>query len=100
MKERNLNGIEEVLQCGLPMRREEIALTRSLLNTARLIQDNDPLFKLKEMEFMEKIADKLGEITINSGGVIVDQLRSMISVKKEYPHPDTGRGYLISVMII
>ncbi|NNF34957.1 MAG: slipin family protein [Saprospiraceae bacterium] len=72
---------EKQAQANTIMRREETASTRSLLNTARLMQDNDMLFKLKEMEFMEKIADKVGEITVNGGGAIVDQLRSMISVK-------------------
>ena len=38
--------------------KEETASTRSLLNTAKLMEDNMMLFKLKEMEYVEKIADK------------------------------------------
>jgi len=36
-------------------RREETASTRSLLNTAKLMEDNEMLYKLKEMEYVEKI---------------------------------------------
>ena len=39
------------------------------------------LFKLKEMEYMEKIADKVGEITVNGGGRVVDQLRALVGSK-------------------
>ena len=39
-------------------RREETAATRSLLNTAKLMEENQMLFALKEMEYVEKIAEK------------------------------------------
>ncbi len=60
------------------MRREETASTRSLLNTAKLMNDNEMLFKLKEMEYMEKFAAKVGEITVNGGGRVIDQLRELV----------------------
>ncbi|MEM9549279.1 MAG: slipin family protein [Bacteroidota bacterium] len=69
---------EKKAQANLVMRREETASTRSLLNTAKLMGENEMLFKLKEMEYMEKIADKVGEITVNGGGRIIDQLRDLV----------------------
>jgi len=68
-------------QANVITRREETASTRSLLNTAKLMEDNEMLFKLKEMEYVEKIADKIGEITVSGNGQIVDQLRSIFSAK-------------------
>lgn len=63
-------------------RREETASTRSLLNTAKLMEENEMLFKLKEMEYVEKIAEKIGEITVNGNGGMVKQLREIFSVNK------------------
>jgi len=60
-------------------RREETAATRSLLNTAKLMEENEMLFKLKEMEYIEKIADKIGEVTVSNGGKVLDQLTSVFS---------------------
>lgn len=60
-------------------RREETAATRSLLNTAKLMEDNTMLYKLKEMEYLEKIADKIGEITVSNGGQVIDQLTKVFS---------------------
>lgn len=60
-------------------RREETAATRSLLNTAKLMEDNAMLFKLKEMEYIEKIAEKVGEVTVSNGGKVLDQLTSVFS---------------------
>lgn len=60
-------------------RREETAATRSLLNTAKLMEENAMLFKLKEMEYIEKIADKIGEVTVSNGGKVLDQLTSVFA---------------------
>ncbi len=65
-------------QANSIMRQEETAATRSLLNTAKLMEDNAMLMKLKEMEYMEKIADKIGEISINGGTQVMDQLRTLM----------------------
>ncbi len=72
---------EKKAQANLIMRREETASTRSLLNTAKLMSDNDMLFKLKEMEYMEKFADRVGQITVNGGGRVIDQLRELVGSK-------------------
>ncbi|MEQ8476321.1 slipin family protein [Fulvivirga sp.] len=63
-------------------RREETASTRSLLNTAKLMEENEMLYKLKEMEYVEKIADKIGEITLAGNGQILDQLKGIFTPTK------------------
>jgi len=69
-------------QANVVMRREETASTRSLLNTAKLMEDNEMLFKLKEMEYVEKIADKIGEITVAGNGQVIDQLKAIFTPGK------------------
>ncbi|MXN89961.1 slipin family protein [Flavobacterium sp. Sd200] len=68
---------EKKAQANSIMRREETAATRSLLNTAKLMEENEVLWKLKEMEYVEKIADRIGEITISGGGNIIGQLKEI-----------------------
>jgi hypothetical protein len=68
---------EKKAQANVITRREETASTRSLLNTAKLMEENAMLWKLKEMEYVEKIAEKIGEITINGNGQLVDQLKQI-----------------------
>lgn len=52
-------------EAALIMRREEIAATRSLANTAELLSKNPALMKLKEMESLEKIAASGAKIVIS-----------------------------------
>lgn len=66
-------------QANTITRREETASTRSLLNTAKLMEENDMLFKLKEMEYVEKIADKIGELTVSGSGQMLGQLKDIFS---------------------
>lgn len=68
---------EKKAQANIIMRREETASTRSLLNTAKLMEENEMLWKLKEMEYVEKIADRIGEITISGSGNIIGQLKEI-----------------------
>ncbi|OOV18954.1 slipin family protein [Flavobacterium sp. LM4] len=68
---------EKKAQANSIMRREETAATRSLLNTAKLMEENEMLWKLKEMEYVEKIADKIGEITISGSGNVIGQLKEI-----------------------
>ena len=46
---------EKQAQANLIRRREETAATRSLLNTAKLMEDNPLLIRLKELETLEKV---------------------------------------------
>lgn len=66
-------------QANVITRREETASTRSLLNTAKLMEDNPVLFKLKEMEYIEKIAERVNNISLSGGGQMVDQLKEIFS---------------------
>ncbi|HEY9257728.1 slipin family protein [Chitinophaga sp.] len=72
---------EKKAQANIIMRREETASTRSLLNTAKLMEDNPMLFKLKEMEYVEKIAEKINNISVSGNGVLIDQLRQIFIPK-------------------
>ena len=73
---------EKKAQANTIMRREETASTRSLLNTAKLMEDNTMLWKLKEMEYVEKIADKIGEISVSGNGSLVEQLKQIFVQQK------------------
>jgi len=68
---------EKKAQANSIMRREETAAVRSMLNTAKLMEENEMLWKLKEMEYVEKIADKIGEITISGKGNVIEQLKDI-----------------------
>ncbi len=58
---------EKQAQANLIRRREEVASTRSLLNTAKLMGENPILVRLKEPESLEKIAGKVDKITVVGG---------------------------------
>ncbi|MGN0002885.1 MAG: slipin family protein [Sphingobacterium composti] len=68
---------EKKAQANIIMRREETASTRSLLNTAKLMEENTMLLKLKEMEYVEKIAEKINSISVSGNSQIVDQLKQL-----------------------
>ncbi|WP_207632444.1 slipin family protein [Foetidibacter luteolus] len=73
---------EKKAQANVIMRREETASTRSLLNTAKLMEENSMLFKLKEMEYVEKIADKITNISLSGNGVLIEQLKQIFVPQK------------------
>ncbi|HRH59157.1 MAG TPA: slipin family protein [Chitinophagaceae bacterium] len=73
---------EKKAQANIIMRREETASTRSLLNTAKLMEENSMLFKLKEMEYVEKIADKISNISVSGNGALVEQLKQIFVPQK------------------
>jgi SPFH domain / Band 7 family len=68
---------EKKAQANIIMRREETASMRSMLNTAKLMEDNEMLFRLKEMEYVEKIAENINTISVTGGGQIFDQLKQL-----------------------
>ena len=72
---------EKAAQANVIARREEVASTRSLLNTAKLMDENQTLYKLKELEYLEKICEKVGEISVNGNVGIMEQLGKMIVTK-------------------
>lgn len=63
---------EKNAQANVIARREEVASTRSLLNTAKLMEENTTLYKLKELEYLERICDKVGEISVGGGNLLTE----------------------------
>lgn len=58
---------ERTAKANLIRRQEETAATRSLLNTARLMEDNPLLLRLKELESLERVVEKVGRIDLHAG---------------------------------
>ena len=69
---------EKRAQANVITRREEVASTRSLLNTAKLMDENKTLYKLKELEFVERICENVGNINLNGNGDLLTQLASVL----------------------
>lgn len=69
---------EKAAQANVISRREEVASTRSLLNTAKLMDENKTLYRLKELEYLEKICDRVGEISVNGNAGLIEQLGQFI----------------------
>lgn len=72
---------DKVAQANVIKRREETAATRSLLNTARLMDDNPTLLRLKELEVLEKVTEKVDKLTVFGGldGVLKDTVRIKVN---------------------
>ncbi|WP_138494575.1 slipin family protein [Paenibacillus pinistramenti] len=73
---------EKRAQANLITRREETASTRSLLNTAKLMDENQTLYRLKELEFLEKICEKIGSISLTGGGDLLERLGALLGDKR------------------
>lgn len=66
---------ERTAKANLIRRQEETAATRSLLNTAKLMEDNPLLLRLKELESIERLTEKVGRIDLHTGeGASLDAL--------------------------
>lgn len=72
---------EKSAQASVITRREETAATKSLLDTAKLMDENTTLFKLKELEYLERVCDKVGSISVDGGGGILRSLRELIATR-------------------
>ena len=72
---------EKRAQANVITRREEVASTRSLLNTAKLMDENKTLYKLKELEYVERICENVGNINVNGTGNILSQLTELLGSK-------------------
>ncbi len=70
---------EKRAQANVITRREEVASTRSLLNTAKLMDENKTLYKLKELEYIERICENVGNISVESGKSLLTQLSTILS---------------------
>lgn len=69
---------EKRAQANVISRREEVASTRSLLNTARLMEENETLYKLKELEYLEKICSRVSSINVSGGGDLISRLTEIL----------------------
>lgn len=69
---------EKRAQAGVITRREEVASTRSLLNTAKLMDENQTLRRLKELEYIERICAGVGSIQLNSSADLLGQLTALL----------------------
>ncbi|MCU7928715.1 MAG: slipin family protein [Candidatus Thiodiazotropha sp. (ex Dulcina madagascariensis)] len=69
---------EKAAQANIIKRREETAATRSLLNTARLMDENPVLLRLKELEALEKITEKVDKLTVFGG--LDGVMREMVKI--------------------
>ena len=58
---------ERAAQANLIRRREETAATRSLANTARMMENNPVLLRLKELEALEKVTERIDKLTVFGG---------------------------------
>lgn len=72
---------EKTAQANVISRREEVASTRSLLNTAKLMDENQTLYKLKELEYLERICDRVGTISLSGAGGVLEQLEKLVNIK-------------------
>jgi hypothetical protein len=43
-----------------------------MANTAKLIKNNEILFRLKEMEYIEKIVEKINDISLSGVGQLIE----------------------------
>jgi regulator of protease activity HflC (stomatin/prohibitin superfamily) len=66
---------EKSAQANVIRRREETNATRSLLNTAKVMEGNPTALRLKELETLEKVTEKVGNISVYGGlDGVLDQL--------------------------
>ena len=70
---------EKVAQANLIKRREETAATRSLLNTAKVMENNPTALRLKELEVLEKVTEKIGNISVYDG--LEGLLKKLVRIK-------------------
>ena len=70
---------EKSAQANVIRRREETSATRSLLNTAKVMENNPVALRLKEMETLERIAERIDKISVVGG---LDQvLHGLINIQ-------------------
>ena len=70
---------EKAAQANVIRRREEANATRSLLNTAKLIEDSPVLMRLKELEALEKVTEKIDTLTVFGG--LDGVLKQLVTLK-------------------
>lgn len=71
---------EKQAQANVIRRREEANATRSLLNTAKLIEDSPVLMRLKELEALEKVTEKIDKLTVFGG--LDGVLKQLVTIRQ------------------
>ncbi|WP_037588661.1 slipin family protein [Stenoxybacter acetivorans] len=72
---------EKSAEANVIRRREETAATRSLLNTAKVMEGNPVALRLKELETLERVAERIDRISVFGG---LDQvLNGLVTLKAE-----------------
>jgi len=68
---------EKEAEANMIRRREETNATRSLLNTAKVMAENPVMLRLKELEALETIAERVDRLTVHNGtgGLMNDLVR-------------------------
>ena len=72
---------EKSAQANVIRRREETAATRSMLNTAKVMENNPVALRLKELEVLERVAEKIDKIQVN--GNLDSILTELIRIDRE-----------------
>ncbi|BBE80279.1 MULTISPECIES: slipin family protein [Phytobacter] len=70
---------EKSAQANVIRRREETAATRSLLNTAKVMENNPVALRLKELETLERVAERIDKISVFGG--LDNVLNGLVSIK-------------------
>ncbi len=70
---------EKAAQANVIRRREETAASRSLLNTAKVMEDNPVALRLKELETLERVAERIDKISVFGG---LDSVLNALSKQK------------------
>ncbi|MCO7224713.1 slipin family protein [Pleionea sp. CnH1-48] len=58
---------QKTAEANIIKRREETAATRSLHNTAKVMEGNATLLRLKELEVLERVSDRIDTLTVYGG---------------------------------
>jgi regulator of protease activity HflC (stomatin/prohibitin superfamily) len=58
---------EKAAEANAIRRREETAATRSLLNTAKVMEGSPVALRMKELETLERIAERIDKISVFGG---------------------------------
>ena len=68
---------QKAAEANLIKRREETQATRSLHNTAKVMEGNATLMRLKELEVLERVTGKIDHMTVYNGleGVMKDMVK-------------------------
>lgn len=68
---------EKEAEANVIRRREETQATRALLNTARVMEENPVMLRLKELETLTELAGKIERLTVHNGteGLLQDLVR-------------------------